>query len=592
MKIPFLRCAFLFFLLLFFCTPQILYASETFSVQVGAFCSKKSAQKLVESLKAIGIECIIHEMRCIHKVSCGRFRQESNAYLLKRNLSSLGHKGVFVIALAAEPLKITKADRAKKQPLLPEAAPPYREAPVEKFREPIREKAPKPTDERDVLIAKETVERPTATKEIMVVKEKETKPTVRVERSLPQEKTRLEEVTQERISGEIFERRGGFLHPFLSITGYYTDNVFNKKDNREHDYVAILSPGIWISLPRIKQQLLEVGTSTISPGGFSIARIRPEFFRRFQTYLLYRADIELFSHHSSENMIDQIAEALFNYNFRGGLSVEFLDQFVRSHDIRGTGISKELDKFRTNLFNMIIAYDISERVKLRADYSNFLVNYEASRNDFRDRLDNSLSGYVFYKFRPKTAAFLQYRFIDVDYDNPVLSNSKEHHVFGGLQWDITPKTWGGFRGGYGIKDTADHEKEKDLILEALINHNFTPKTSINLTASRRTNETNIPTTDFIFSNSIGVEYRQRFTSRFNATMNFSYINDSYRDKLTFGGVTKKREDDYYGAGIALQYALGDLLKLDTGYQYNRRESSFSEFDYINNTVFFRVTGSL
>jgi hypothetical protein len=603
MKSPFYIC--LFFSLFLFCAPQILYSSDIFSVQAGAFSSKRSAHNLVESLKPYGVKCSIHEIENLFKVSCGEFHQESDAYVLKRKISSLGHKGVFVITLAPEPSKTAKAERTAK---------------YSHHREVVhypKEKTTKQDDRKGMLIAKETVKKPSEradNKDTTIVQAKNTQQPNKEKPLISQQKTMRMDVTairetgsepeaaeQERISGDIFEKRFGYLHPFVSITGLYTDNVFNTKDDKKYDYIAIFSPGIWIALPRIKQQLSETETSTISPGGFTAmtpgafthSRFKPDFFRRFQTYLYYRADIEQFSQYASENMINHIAEGLFNYNFRGGLSIEFLNQFARSHDIRGTGISRELDKFHSNLFNMMVTYDVSEHFKLRADYSNFLVNYEAPRNDFRDRLDNALSGYVFYKFLPKTAAFVEYRFINVDYDDPLISNSKEHNVFGGFQWDITAKSRGSIKGGYGIKDLVDNEIEhKDIILEAQVDYNLTPKTSLTLIASRRTNETNIPTTDFILSNSIEVEYRQRFTSRITGAMSFSYINDNYKGDLTFGGVTNQREDDYFGAGIALQYALRDWLTLDTAYQFYRRESSFSDFDYINNTIFFRITGSL
>ena len=108
-------------------------------------------------------------------------------------------------------------------------------------------------------------------------------------------------------------------------------------------------------------------------------------------------------------------EGLLQYNLRGGLTFELIDQFLASHDLRGTGISQELDKFRTNLANLIVTYNVGERFMLRLDYANYFVDYTASRNDFRDRNDNTVSAYVFYLFRPKTSLFYEYEFVDVSY---------------------------------------------------------------------------------------------------------------------------------------------------------------------------------
>ncbi len=239
------------------------------------------------------------------------------------------------------------------------------------------------------------------------------------------------------------------------------------------------------------------------------------------------------------------SKGFFRYNFRGGLSIEFVEQFLASHDARGTGIYTELDKFRTNLANLILTYSIADRFKFRFDYSNFIVNYEASRNDFRDRIDNTISAYIFYRFKPKTTLFIEYEYFDINYDEDFISNSKEHHYFSGLKWDITAKSKGSIKAGYGIKDfEGTSEKSKDVLIEAQIDHKFTPKTSIKVKLSRKTNETNILTTDFILSNILEIEYTQRIRRKITSNIDLMYISDTYKGDLNFGGETKERKDSF------------------------------------------------
>ncbi len=399
---------------------------------------------------------------------------------------------------------------------------------------------------------------------------------------------------KERPTEAVFGSRGGFIHPFLSITEYYTDNVFYSNDDKKGDFITLISPGIWLTVPHVYEKLLQIDTSNISPGGFSLSRYKPETFKRYQTYLFYNADIERFSKHSSENAVNHKAEGLFQYNLRGGLSIELLDQFITSHDNRGTGISFKLDKFKSNLANLIISYNVSDRFKLRVDYSNFLVNYNASRNNFRDRNDNAFSGYIFYKFQPKTSLFLEYEFLGIQYREDTALNSKEHHYFGGIQWDITAKSKGSIKAGYGVKDFDDPggENSNDFIMEAQIDHKFTPKTSLVLKASRRTNETNISTSDYVLSNAIELEYLQRITGKITGNIKLAYTNDRYHGDLTIGSETKVLEDNYYTGAFAFQYKFKEWIYLDLGYMYTRRDSNFSDFDYTSNIVFLRITGSL
>jgi cell division septation protein DedD len=419
---------------------------------------------------------------------------------------------------------------------------------------------------------------------------------------IPQEETppeepamEIETTEKERVTAaDVYGKRGGYLHPFLSITGYYTDNVFNTPDNEDSDFVTVLSPGIWLSVPRIKQKLVNINTSTIAPGGYKVSRSSESFFRRYQVYLLYAADFELFSKYHSENFFGHRIEGLFQYNFRGGLTFEFVDQFLYSHDIRGTGISDELDKYYSNLANVRLRFDPGRKLWFMADYANFVVDYRDPINDFRHRNDHALSGYVFYKLQPKTSAFFQYQYIDVNYTNDILSNSEEHNMYGGLAWDITAKSQGSIKAGYGTKDFADPsiKNADNFILEAQLNHKFTPKTSVTLNAWRRTFETNISTTDYILSHGIEFGYNQQFTGRLMGNVRLSYINDLYKGDLTYDGVTKERKDDYYTGTIGLYYKFMDWLASGIGYTYTRRNSNFPEFEYTNNMFFFNLTGSL
>jgi hypothetical protein len=400
-------------------------------------------------------------------------------------------------------------------------------------------------------------------------------------------------VTGERPSGDVFGR-GGYVHPFLSVSEYFTDNALYSNENKRSDFITTLSPGIWFTAPHIYEKLLNIDTSNISPGGFSLSRYQPETFKRYQTYLFYNADIEQFARDSSQNAVSHKAEGFFQYNLRGGLTLEALDQFIMSHDSRATVLTNELDKFRDNLTSFTGRYDVSDRVQLRFDYSHFLVDYLADRNDFRDRKDNALSGYLFYGFRPKTSLFAEYEFVDIRYDKDTLSNSREHHFFGGVQWDITAKSKGSIKAGYGKKEFTHSgiADSNDFILEAQIDHKLTAKTSLLLKASRRTNETNISTTNYMISDSVGLEYLHRLTAKLMAEINLEYTYDKYNGDVTLNGETGRLSDHYFSGAFALQYKLRDWLEADAGYIYGRRSSDFSEFDYTTNIIFLRITGSL
>lgn len=340
----------------------------------------------------------------------------------------------------------------------------------------------------------------------------------------------------------------------------YTDNVFNSNTDERSDFSTTLSPGLKILFPRQK--------------------------KNYKFEFLYQADIERFSRYTSENAENHKVNGEFDYKSPAGIEISLSDKFTRSHDPRGVNIGEELDFYRDNVFSTSVAYSFAERFKIRFDYTNHLVDYEADRNSFRDRTDNSLSGYLYYKFLPKTSAFIEYEYLDVDFRESGDFDSTENHFFGGITWEVTGKTKGTIKAGYGTKDFKGEIKGfRGYLTEVNIDHNFTPRHSIKIMAIRRTNETNIFGSDYFVTTGLAVDYFQRLTGKITARINASYGRDSFRGEFA-------RRDDTWTGGIGLIYDIRKWLITEAGYLYTNRNSTFDEFDYKNNRFFLRVTATL
>lgn len=395
------------------------------------------------------------------------------------------------------------------------------------------------------------------------------------------------------INAGIFGKRSGLLRPFVSLTEYYTDNLFRTKDDKHSDFVTVLSPGILISVPGLKEIAL-TETSNVSPGGFPSGRFVKRYPGRLQSYLFYAADMEFYSKHSSNNFVSHRAEGMLQYNFRGGLSIDLFNQFNKSYDDWGRGEFFTRDEYVSNLFSVVLSYEMSDKTLFRFDYSNYNLNFEDAQNSFRDRTDNYLSGYLFYKVQPRLALFGQYEFIDVSYQEDTLSGSKEHNVYCGARWNISQKTTGYLKAGYSLRefDLPELKNEKGFLFEAHVDYKFTPKTSLRLAASRKNNETDISRADYIVSDNIRAAYVQKLTPKITANINLSYTDDRYKGTVTIDGVSKKLQDTYHKAGISLDYAMRQRLKMRLGYDYLRKNSNFDIFDYTANILFMKISFSM
>jgi hypothetical protein len=388
------------------------------------------------------------------------------------------------------------------------------------------------------------------------------------------------------------------IHPGLTVSETYTDNAFSTRTNKKSDLSTVLSPQVWISMPRVNEK--PGGLDLIDPrsvGGLSLSRESGEGARRYQVFLMYNSDIPVHSQNSpSGNMVTHNVQGGLSYNFPGGLSIAVNDEFSRYYETTDTSVlvvPGEVDKYNSNLFYALLSYDTGSKVRLRFDYSHFLLSYDAERNALRDRVDNSFSTYLFYKLRPKTSLFFEYAFKDIGYSNDTSLNSKEHNFFLGVEWKITAKSTGSVKAGYSLRNFADSgTNNKTFVFEGKMDHKFTPKTSLTLTASRKTDETNIPSTFFVLTNEFGLNYQQMLTSKITGSLTLGYTNESYGADLTFGGFTAKRKDNIYQLSLGLQYEFRKWLKAGISYGHTIRDSNFPDFNYSSNAVLLRLTGSL
>jgi hypothetical protein len=401
-----------------------------------------------------------------------------------------------------------------------------------------------------------------------------------------------------RVPRNIFSRTARFFHAALSVQGVYTDNAFNSSTDKKSDFSAIYSPEVWVSAPRLNERPEGNGSiSPRSPGGLQLGPERFGLSRKYRAFLHYLADIPQHSANSpSGNTVAHTAEGGFAYNLSSGISLDLRETFLRSYETVDTSALAgpgAVDRYKSNLLYLMTSYDTGNRFVVRFDYSNFLLRYDAGRNSPRNRTDNSFSGYLYYKLKAKTSVFVQYSHVDVGYEQDHALDSTEHNFYGGFQWDITAKSRGSVKAGYGTKDfSGDGTRNDSLIFEAKVDHRFTPKTSLSLAAFRKTDETNIPSTFFVLTQGVSANYQQLLTSRITGSAVLSYTNEKYGGDLTFGGVTARRADDVYRATLGFQYEFRRWLKAGIIYTFTRDDSNFPEFNYSSNTVNIRVTGSL
>jgi polysaccharide biosynthesis protein VpsM len=392
---------------------------------------------------------------------------------------------------------------------------------------------------------------------------------------------------------ELFGLEGGYLHPYLSLEGSFTDNLYNVDSDKTSNYLTRVSPGMWFTLPRKKIIPVTITPHNSSPGGLQQEIDDYEGTDRYQLYALAGADLFFYSEDSDLNTEDVTLEGLGRYNMPGGLSLQLLDRYNLGHDDFGFSGATEEDQreYESNLLMATTDWDITEKVRVKIDYSNFILMYDDSINEYLERQDDVVDAYGFYKYSVKTSLFLQYRYTAVNYDSATEKDNTQNSYYAGVRWDTTEKLALLFKAGMQQKEydteTPDFDDSDNFVVDLQALYRATEKTEMKLNLYRLNEEsdTTLASEKIVFGARFG--YRQEFTEKITGKADLSYEKADYEEL-----VDSDRDDDTYRFRPSAEYLFKDWLMGEMAYEYELRDSSESLFDYDTNTIFFSLNFAL
>ena len=399
---------------------------------------------------------------------------------------------------------------------------------------------------------------------------------------------------------ELFGSEGGYFHPYISLGLEYTDNLYNIDDRFEaggtENLLTIISPGIWFALPRKKIIPITINPNNSSPGGLQLQFEDYEGTDRFQAYALGGLDFKYYSEDSDLDKTDGLAEGMMRYNLRGGLSLQVVDRFTHGQDQLEVGslIRDQVRDFDSNFFMATGDWDITEKFRIQLDYINFALWYEDEINQFLDRVDNGFDIYGYFNYSLKTSFFIEYKFVDVAYDQRIEIDNTSNFWYGGIKWDTTEKLALLFKLGYQDKkydDVSQGQEDFDgMVYDFQLTYRFTEKTVLELD-SYLTNE---ETDNFLASDKTvigaGLTYRQKFSERWSGSLGVIYEDAQYSDMQVAD--INDRDDQTIFIRPGVQYLFRDWLMFELAYEYESRKSNDDLFDYDTNTFMFFVNFAL
>jgi hypothetical protein len=361
--------------------------------------------------------------------------------------------------------------------------------------------------------------------------------------------------------------------PYASLRETLTDNVFSTPDDRRHDLISALTPGIKLVYP----------------------------FRTHQIDLDYHAVLTRYKTYSAERTNDHFVNGSVDLKFGSLVGLKLSDIYMKNHEPRSSSSTGFIEKYTNNTAKASLSYQLADRSKVQVDLGKAAWDFQQS--SFRDRREDLFSGYVYYRFQPKTSAFVELDRKKADFseaDSQPLDNTMDS-VLLGITWEITKRSQGTVRIGRTWKDYGDASvADYDAWTGSMdIKHRFDESNAVKVTGLRQINETNyqpvpgqLPVRFFVTTGA-AVEVVHQFGYRLSGVLTGSYGSDTYSDPVfDYGDSTyKDRKDDTALLGLGLKYVVREWLEAGVDYLYRTRDSNIDAYDYSEHRYSFTVSAA-
>lgn len=354
-------------------------------------------------------------------------------------------------------------------------------------------------------------------------------------------------------------RLGGTqLHPSITLSHAYDDNIYLDDDNKVDDSLTLISP--MIELKRIHDE---------------------------STFLLsYDAHIYRYSNKIKEDRETHTGTAFINTRFPGGLKLKLRDTYIQTAEPASSETTKTYDRMQ-NQFEVAMASNVFDRLSFELSYRGLKHDYKEDINDpdleKHDRLEETYGAEFLLKLLPKTSFFLEYNTGQIVYDTVILLDERDStfNTYGiGLKGQITSKLNLDIMGGYTDRDYESPAKAdfRRKVASLLIHYDFSSFLKFSVKGERKIEESFFVEKITGNSSNSYADSRVSLNIDYKITYKVSVNLDSYYGVNDYPGKVD-RKDNLSGIDLNLKYNIKPWLSTGVGYAYQERDSSLDPLLY-------------
>ncbi len=396
------------------------------------------------------------------------------------------------------------------------------------------------------------------------------------------------------------------LTPRVSVEGQYDDNIFLTERNEQDDFITTVSPGVNLNYQAPTGEIIldyEFRRSFYSDfseldfsGHRGRAEARADVVHWFgagirETFIRDEDPIELTGLDEFES--PSIRTGRRNRYTRNIVEPEAVVRFGENRSIRLgyrnnilRNKREDIADLDENAGNALLTFGFNIRHVLEVFYEHINQEYDETipPTDDRDHDGDEVRGRYTYHFNPKTTAFLEYRYLQRDFDRESARfvDYEVHNPSLGFTRDLYENVTLSASGGYAVRD-ADGRKDEDAFFGR---GNFSAvykRLTLSLYGETGVGE------DFLSAESLGFNefWRAGIDARYQLLERLQIAGFFYIEEEDFTDLDRK--DTTWSVSGTLSYQILRWLFLDLEYEHNERDSNIDFESYDDNRYFGRIT---
>lgn len=345
------------------------------------------------------------------------------------------------------------------------------------------------------------------------------------------------------------------LYPIIKVEERFEDNIYELPHNQKSDFITTITPEL----------LLEFKCS-----GKNIFTIDYAYeILHFKRY--YKDD-------KQNNKFNTLLE-LYGAQYFLKISEDF-QQITETNTYR-----EYFDDYNKNDARFSAGRDFND-YSLEAAYENIDYDYR-NEDSINSRNENIFGITGFYKIFPKTKLLAGYSFTDFNYENDKTRDGDKNEYLAGITGELSQKLTGTVKIGYQDRDYKNGKDWKEPVTYVDVLYEVSKKTSLDFTINRYADEATYTVENFYEINRFGIGLNQGLTAKTTASLDLSYEYDKYPSTAV---VPVERKDDLWDAIISLDTKSRRWLNLGASFEFKKRNSNDSSYDYENNITSVYVKG--